>query len=346
MKTIFKSLKIYFLGGIFLGIIVMLVPLIIEKIFWSLSGSDTIYFTKRIFFSYLGFFIILIGIIVPWMRTISRSLELKRKNFIDGIATIIIAISSFVPLIILTILTILLIRNEKYRYKIFHCSVVIALFLLGIKIKFHGELNKEAGEFAFNHTSPADYGLAPFAVGVEPWNILAGINLKNNKKTLGDRIISWILGYIIEKYSISIDRTSKASRFSAFRKMYNEMKNGKNIVIFPEGGRLTKDEIRNGKILGDFQDGAFALAWKEKISIQLIVLDWPVIYRGKDDEWWGVRPCTIHIRYSITIKPEDYTSMEDFKNACFQAMEDELRKSKNVQRFLKELAQQDNRVKN
>ena len=343
MKKLIKSLKIYFLGGIFLGLIIILIPLIVEKIFWSWSENDSIDITKYIFISYFGFFIVFIRIIIPLIHKISRLMKLKKRNIVDGIATILIVIISLIPLILLRFLVIFLLQRktlDKYKYKIFNYSIVIALFLLGVIIKTHGEINQLAKIFPINHSSPFDYLFMPLSMGIKPYNIIVGKNLPENKTTTEDKIVSWALGKIFEKDSILVDRDDPASKAAALLKTVREINAKKRIMFSPEEGRIPKSDIKKGMLLKDFgelSDGTFSFAFKRNISIQPIVFDWPVIYRGKGDDWWGIHPCTIDIYYLDAINPRNYNSMEHFKKICFKVMENKLISSKNVQRFLKEL---------
>ena len=172
----------------------------------------------------------------------------------------------------------------------------------------------------------------------DPWNIVAGINLRHNKPTFGDRFIAATVGKLVEEYAIAIDRGSKASTQSSARRTIEEIDNGKNIAIFPEGTRLTKARIKKDHVLlGEFKNGAFKIAWNRKMCIQPVVLDWPVIWRGKGDDWWGIHPTRIDVHYLEIVDPNDFETCEEFKNACWHAMHAKLKKSKKVRAFLKQL---------
>ncbi|MFZ2072451.1 MAG: hypothetical protein WA101_03110 [Minisyncoccia bacterium] len=342
MKKLIGTYKIYLLGTLFLLVLVVLLPLLVEKIFWSWHESFSINTTKYIFFSYLAFFVIIAGSLIPITRKISRFMKFKKRNFLDGIATVIILIISTIPLAILITITVFLLKQKilfKYRYIIFHYAISTAFFLLGVKIRFNGKRNKFAKIFPINHTSPLDYPLMCLSMGIDPYNVVAGINLKYNRKTLEDKIISFTLGNIIKNYSISVDRSDSKSKVNVLVRMRDELEDGKNISISASDGRLLKKKIKDGVILKEFQDGAFWFSWKYKQLIQPIVFDWPVIYRGKGEDWWGVHPCVIDIFYLNVINPSDYNSVEDLKNACFKVMYDKLKSSKRVMNFQKELSE-------
>jgi 1-acyl-sn-glycerol-3-phosphate acyltransferase len=127
--------------------------------------------------------------------------------------------------------------------------------------------------------------------------------------------------------------------------MNKQMDEGINIGIFPEGTRLLISKMKEGTVLGEFEEGAFFLAWKKQVPVQPIVFDFPAIFRGKKDDRWGVHPCVIDIHYLNVIRPDEkdefsenkYKSLEEFQLACFQVMETKLKSSKKVQNFLKEI---------
>ena len=343
MKKVISNIKFTISGIIssilFLAILFMGIPLFFEKTLWGTSTS--LYTTQYIYGGALIFFLIVIGIMIPLLRRIFSFCKLKKMNPFDGIATICLAFVSFVSLVILFIVTILLVRIkllEKFIYKIFHHSIKISLFLLGVWIKIHGLLDKRTKLVPFNHTSSLDYLLAPYVMGIEPYNIIAGINLAENKKGLWNRFIAWSIGYIVKKYTIPVNRDSMISRGRALKKTKEELAKGKRITFSPEGGRTPKKQIVEEKIiLQNFKEGEniFKMAWDQKMIIQPVVFDWPVIWRGKSDNWWGIHPCRVDIYFFKPIDPEKCKSLDDFMRICWIEMDTQLRKSKKVQEFLK-----------
>jgi len=332
-----KIIGISLAFAFFLGVLVIGIPLVIERIFWYTSNS--IHTTWIVYAICLGFFLVIIGIIIPLVRKFLNYLKITKTNFLDSLATVLMVFVSGIPLVILCFITLTLLKIKVfsiYRYKIFNFAIKITLPLIGLFTKFFGKINKEARVMIFNHTSSADYFLACLAMGINPWNIVAGINLAKSKNTFWDKCIAWSIGDIVKKYSIAVDRSNDFSKSKTYRKANEEIQDGKNVAWFPEGGRILKTKILKDKvILGNFQDGAFKIAWNKKISIQPIVFDWPVIWRGKGEKWWGVHPCTIKVYFLDIIKPENYELFNDFKNTCWLVMEEQLRKSKNVKNFLK-----------
>jgi 1-acyl-sn-glycerol-3-phosphate acyltransferase len=278
-----------------------------------------------------------VGILVPFFRRFFDILKVDRLDFLDSLFTAIILLVSFFPLIFLFVLTITLIRHkrfEKYKYKIFNFSISASLFLIGVRVKYFGRRDESAKVVIANHTSPLDYFLIAQTMGTKDWNVLAGINLAFNRRTWSDKLIAWSIGYIVKNYAITIDRTDEVSRKKSFERMNQELRDGKNIAVFPEGTRTPKEKIKQGVLLQDFKIGAFKLAWQEKSTIQPVVYDLPALWKGKDDKFWGIHPCRIKAYLLEAVDPKDFDRIEDFMDTCRVNMLEVLKKSKTVKSFI------------
>lgn len=327
-------------GMCFLGTIGLLVLFILKK---TLLNHDEVYFVNNhsIFILFAIFFLFFLGIFVPIVRRIFIFLKIEKINPFDNIATISLFLVSFIPIIILSKITIFLLRNkklEKHRYKILRISIFILLFLLGVIIRFHGERDLKAQINFENHTSLLDYFLVLLVNGITPkWNVISGINLSENKSTLEDKIISFTIGPVIREYSISVKRGDASSERIAMRKTVNCLANKEVVSVFLEGGRTPIKILLSGILLNNFDEGdaMLRLAFKRKILVQPIFFDFPAIWRGKNDYRWGIHPCIVDIYYLQSINPEHYFSFEEFKKACWNAMHDQLLKSKKIKSFQK-----------
>lgn len=321
-EALIKTIVTILSGLIALSFQCIFIPFLFEK-----NSIDT---TKYIFLFLALFFVVLIGFIVPFLRNV--------KINADSFSTILIIIVSTIPLLILyfCLRLVLIGKVTKFKYKFFNFTASAAIMFLGVWVFYRGKSNPKAYIKVFNHTGPIDYLLTILALGGSPFNVMAGINLANSKGgTLFDKFLAWTIGFMVRKYSISVDRNSSASKKEAFEKMKQELLLGKTIGIFPEGGRTTKEEIMNGVVLKKFQTGAFRLAWETKTPIQPVIFDFPAIWKAKDDDFWGISPCLIYIRFLPIVDPTEFETIEDFMNYCHEVMEEKLRKSKQLQKFLK-----------
>jgi 1-acyl-sn-glycerol-3-phosphate acyltransferase len=271
---------------------------------------------------------------VHWLKQIFK--EKIISIILDGLSTILIALISPTMIIVLRYIWVFLIRvNPRNIYKYSHVIISITLFLLGIKVRFSGKFCPEAKVMIFNHTSPLDYFLIPLSLPTRPYNIVAGINLKNNKATLEDKVVSWFIGDIIKHLLIPLDRDNNTSRIRAYRRVLKEIQNERIVAISPESGRVSKKEVNKGSLLKpEFSDSAFRAAFDNNHIMQIAVFDWPVIWRGKDDDRFGIHPTTIKISY-ITVRPNEFASAEHMKRYCYGVIEEKLASSKNVRRFMK-----------
>ncbi len=323
-QTAFTKTIAYFLSWlVFLFILVVVAPLVVEKIFFD--TKDSLHTTKYVLIGYFVFFLLTTGVIFPLMRELSLGSGKTAK--------VLFYLCSAFPLLIL-ILTVkfVLFLNEdfKYRYKFINFASSVAIFLLGTWPRYHGRRNKEAPFLIFNHTSEIDYFYGIQAMGGDPFNIVAGINLARNKKGFSNWLTYWTIGKLVEKYSISVDRNDSSSRKDVAPQMDAERERGKDVGIFPEGGRNPYKNIQEGIILLPFKKSVFELAWERKEAIQPVVFDFPAIWKGKDDTRSGIHPCTIHIFYLPIVNPLHFQTVDEFKEVCWQAMYSVLRKSRRV----------------
>jgi 1-acyl-sn-glycerol-3-phosphate acyltransferase len=71
-----------------------------------------------------------------------------------------------------------------------------------------------------------------------------------------------IFGYYYRTFNVLVNRKSIRDSYMAFQKAGQQIKEGKNMVIFPEGGI-----IENKERLSRFKNGLFRLAIEENITI-------------------------------------------------------------------------------
>lgn len=90
---------------------------------------------------------------------------------------------------------------------------------------------------------------------------------------------------------IAVDRNSKISAFRAFKRADALIKEGKSVVIFPEG--RIDDEFPPR--LHEFKSGSFRLAYDNQIQILPVVIHdaWQLLW--DDGTKFGSKPGTIHI---------------------------------------------------
>jgi 1-acyl-sn-glycerol-3-phosphate acyltransferase len=111
-----------------------------------------------------------------------------------------------------------------------------------------------------------------------------------------------LMGYIIRKLYLSVDRSSKEARHRSMVNMRESLKNGISVFICPEGTRNRTD-----KPLLDFKDGAFRLAIEAQVPLAVLtVIDSQKLLSPLRPV--ELAPGTIH---AIWDKPIDTTGMTE-----------------------------------
>lgn len=84
-----------------------------------------------------------------------------------------------------------------------------------------------------------------------------------------------IFGWMYKKLHITVDRESMKSKYSTFVRSIEAVNDGKNLVIFPEGGIISK----NVPEMGRFKDGPFRVAVNTQIPIVpvSIINNWMIL---------------------------------------------------------------------
>ena len=152
-------------------------------------------------------------------------------------------------------------RAGWFTYKIFFLWAWIFSVLTFIQFDIEGKEKIDRGRsyiFIVNHTSFLD------AIGI-------ALSIPVQFRTLAKKELLKIplLGLILKKASIIVDRSSQQSRKVSIDQMKQMLGRGISILIFPEG-----TQNRTGNPLNNFHTGAFRIAKDTKRSII------PVIIKG------------------------------------------------------------------
>jgi 1-acyl-sn-glycerol-3-phosphate acyltransferase len=134
---------------------------------------------------------------------------------------------------------------------------LLPLFFIRIKIK-NGELIDKNKTYVFigNHRSQLD--IPAYAVAC-----------RNTIRFLAKEELTKIplMGYIIRKLYISVNRKSKEDRQRSLNAMLESLRDGISVFICPEGTRNKTSEP-----LLDFRDGAFRLAIESQLPLAVLTI--------------------------------------------------------------------------
>lgn len=126
-----------------------------------------------------------------------------------------------------------------------------------------------------------------------------------------------LLGYIISKLYITVDRSTNKGKVLSFRKMEQALIVGKSIWIYPEGSRNQGEEN-----LTEFQKGAFELAVRTNTSILACVIYDTSSHISKQKGFY-LRPGTVKVKWLPAISPNGETATSLAKK-LYDNMNDEL----------------------
>ena len=108
--------------------------------------------------------------------------------------------------------------------------------------------------------------------------------------------------------SFGMDRSDVRQSLTVIQNVTEELKKGRNYLIFPEGTRS-----KNGNIMGEFHGGSFRCAVKAKVPIlPIAVID---CHRILDEK--GSKPMTCQVHF---LKPIPYEEYKDLKTPDLAAL--------------------------
>lgn len=148
--------------------------------------------------------------------------------------------------------------------------------------------------------------------------------LKRNYVFFGkeELLHNFVTGIYFRTIDIPVNRESKISAFRAFKKAEEKLKEGKSVVIFPEG------MISNHypPVLQPFKNGPFRLAIEQGVQILPVTIcnNWNLMW--DDGKRYGTRPgiCDIAVHAPIDTKNLTADDADDLKNKVFEIINNKL----------------------
>jgi len=173
------------------------------------------------------------------------------------------------------------------------------LFFLfaGIRIKVTHHFKPDPKQnyvFCANHFSYVD--IAVVVVVIRHYFAFVG---KNAMKKIP------LFGYLYARLNILVDRSDKNSRASSLNRSIRALQSGRSIVIFPEGGIISKNFPHMANPL---KDGAFIMAIQQQVPI--VPISFHNNHQVMDDDTLLMRPGTLHVEIHPPFATKGLT-MED-----------------------------------
>ena len=138
---------------------------------------------------------------------------------------------------------------------------------------------------------------------------------------------NFITGIYFRTIDIPLNRESKMSAFRAFKKAEESLKDGKNVVIFPEG--MISENYP--PVLQPFKNGPFKLAIEQGVHILPVTIcnNWNLMW--DDGKRYGTSPgiCDIWVHAPIDTSCLILTDAEDLKAKVYGVISSQLNAQQN-----------------
>lgn len=184
--------------------------------------------------------------------------------------------------------------TEEQHYKMLSYIVYRANKGGRVHIDVHGQENipKENGFMFFpNHQGLYDV-LALVAACPRPFSVVAKKEVKN---------IQFLKQVFACMKAYTLDREDVRQAMQVIIDVSNEVKNGRNYIIFPEGTRS-----KQGNRIGTFKGGSFKAATKAKCPIVPVAL----IDAFKPFDTNSIKPVNVQVHFLEPLYYEDYQKMK------------------------------------
>jgi len=170
----------------------------------------------------------------------------------------------------------------------------------------------QAYVFCANHTSYLDIAVMGLVIS----NYYAFIGKSSLQKIP-------LFGYMFRKLHIQVDRASRLKSHQTYQLALKELRKGRSLVVFPEGGIYTK----NPPEMTPFKDGAFRMAIERQVPLVPITLpyNWKVL---PDDGslLFSRHPVLAVVHPPIPTTGLQLKDLEALKKETYQTIENELKR--------------------
>lgn len=223
-----------------------------------------------------------------------------------------------VGLVFLPIMTLLLLfptrATQNLSNYVFKFGGLTALILIGIIPVFKGDFRalKQYDKYVYiaNHRAYLD-----ILIGV----IFTSVNTRFLSKS---EVFDWpIIGFFTKKLGhIPVDRSSPQARTASLQQIKQNVKDGKSLILFPEG-RIHK----NTNLLNSFKNGAFTTAIETETPIVcLTLLNAGIINPSHSKP--KIRPGILKVKFSEPIPTIGKTKkdLDELKNQTYDLIHQNL----------------------
>lgn len=131
-----------------------------------------------------------------------------------------------------------------------------------------------------------------------------------------------LFGYKFKKLHIPVDRSETKSRILTYERMKKALKDGKNLLIYPEGGIFSE----NPPLMIPFKEGAFKAAIETQTPLVPVSIlgSWRVL-PDKSPVRFHRHRCTLLFHEPIDTKNKTLDEVEAFKMQVFQIIDADIK---------------------
>jgi 1-acyl-sn-glycerol-3-phosphate acyltransferase len=193
--------------------------------------------------------------------------------------------------------------------------LLFPMVFLPYKVECRSKLDKNKQYiFCPNHFSYLDIPV----MGLNPINaIFVG---KNDMENIP------VFGYMYRKLHITVDRSKLKSRMNTVLASLKALDDGKSLIIFPEGGIITKNPPR----MTPFKDGAFRVAIEKQIPIVPVTIpsNWIIL---PDSNHMLLHRGLVTLIFHEPVESKGYTldQVGELKSKVFDVIDHELKTHEN-----------------
>ncbi len=302
MKRKLWRLRLVIIPAIALGVLFIAFPYLTLQIF--AFG----FYPRTTIFIYLGVTIFL---------SLLRLKGSYTNKTLDQVVTILMYLIVIPVLLILGIpFFFIAVIVRPFMYRIMYFLATTILYVFGIRLEFVGKLPKGQYIIICNHCSTIDDIINAPIMGLKGWKVVFAPEVRRIP------LVSLFLMFI----GIPVKREDLESKEEVKGAIKFFLEKKFNILIFPEGKRLTEPRKRKKDVyILPFQKGAFFLSQKTGIPVVRVVVSWTYLFKPRAGQWW-FSPRKITIKYLDPILIEEGETIGDFANRARLSMETELRR--------------------
>lgn len=189
--------------------------------------------------------------------------------------------------------------------------LLFTFIAIPFKVEYRGKLDpKKTYIFCSNHFSYLDIP----TLGLAPHNtIFVGkVGIENIP----------FFGYMYRKLHITVDRTKLKSRYASLKRSLDAIEQGKSLVIFPEGGIMTKKD----PVMASFKDGAFRVAIEKQIGIVPVTIPFNWIILPPNEFLLRWHPLKVVFHEPIDTTGSTTKDTDTLKQKLFTIIDNELKR--------------------